>query len=632
MTESGDDQFGPSVPTSRRGLLGLIGAGATGSALAGCLEREPEPETDPVSSQPGSAPASTDQDPIGDPAAPPADRAQAAWETVRETVTRTSDEAANRRIAAYVAIERAVREAAVVVPLYHGLTERYWYDRVQIPAGVVPGAGWYQHTQTAVEGQDKLTIVHPPVGSLDPLDWRGPPSGPLAGVYETLTAVPNGSAGTPEPRSRLLEGYRVADDGRTWRLTLAPDRRFQDGRSLTAADVVYSWRRAVEDDPDLIEPWPAGLGVRADRDDDGNLIPESLTQGIRAADDRTVELRLTDPNPDVLATVAQSAFAVLPAGLVDDTTGYDGAVSQDALAAGEGIGTGPLEFEAVDLSRGVRVTRAEHARESAPRVDRIHWQFETSESAWTKILDGTADLFTLPAFARDATALAVESDDRGRRTGSYGPVDLLAEPVQYRAVPAPTTVYLGANAAGVPPAVRRAIAELLDRAALVELVAGGRVPAGSFTPPGVWPADSHGGRDAYARVLADDPYGRTDRRVTAATDRLAAAGISRETPVSLTLGLYRQPALRRLAERLDGLLADRSIGIELTVEETSALELFDRAEAGNLDLWLAGRRWEQTAVGPGLARLVPTNTNTDRMPDTAAGLPLDWHTELNRPG
>ena len=595
---------------SRRRLLVALGAGAAG--LAGCVtdkQAKQDPET-------GGAPPELEIDAD----LPPADRAQAAWTAAREAKADTQ-EATATRLEASVTIEQAVREAAVVVPLYRDLAERFWRDRVEIPDGVVPGTGWYNHTGTTAPGEE-LTILTGPFFSLDPIEWAGPPTGPLAAVYETLTAVEGRT-----PNQLLAEAER-ADDGLTRRLELRSNVAFHNGRPLRAADVVYSWRRAIEADPELAAPWPRGLGLAVERTSERELVAESLTENLRAVDERTVELRLTEQNPDLLGTIAESDFAVLPEGLVGDVTGYEGRIEQEQLAETGSVGTGPFAIEAVDLDGEIRLRRADQYHGPTPTVERLRWLVREGDAAWTAVLDGRADIFDLPDFAYDRGVLAAETTDRGRRSGTYGPVDLLGEPVRYRAQPTRTTVYLGANAARVSPAVRQAIAELLDREQLIELAGGRRVPAGTVAPPRLWPtASDRDGDGPYRRALATDPYGRGEARRAAARERLRSAGIGPDSSVAYTLTVPESEPLQSIAESLAERL--KELGVELAIESVSTLSITDHGEAGRLELWLAGLWWADTALATELSRLAPENTNTRKMPERADGLYLNWQTELD---
>jgi len=595
---------------TRRQLLGGLGGIVAG--LGGCVTDEQGKRNRNTSSE-RHAGLDVDTD------RPPADRAQAAWAAAHQARADTPAAAATRLEAA-VTIERAVREAAVVLPLYHGLTERFVRDRVDVPSKVVPGTAWDDYAETTAPDEE-LTVLIDPIFSLDPLDWTGPPAGPLAAVYETLTTVDRAGS----PTDQLLAGTNA--DGRlTRRLELESGVRFHDDRPLRAADVVYSWRRAIEADPELAAPWPRGLGLAVEQTDDGGIVPDSLAASLRAVDDRAVELRLTEPNPDLRVTIAESEFAVLPEGLVGDVTGYEGEIEQERLAERGSVGTGPFAIEAADLDRELRLRRAETYRGPEPAVERLRWLFREGEPAWTAILEDRADVFEVPEIAYDRGALAVEQTDRGRRTGTYGPVDLLAEAVRYRARPTRTTVYLGANAAHVPPAVRRAIADVVNRERLLDLAGGRRAAAGTVAPPGLWPTADEG-TDPHRRALSPDPYGRTERRPSAAGDRLAAAGIGPDSPAEYTLAVPDSEPFGRIAERL----ADRleALGVELAIEAVSTIAIAERGEAGRIELWLAGLRWDDAALATELSRLVPENTDTDLPPEDADGLYLNWQTELD---
>ena len=77
-----------------------------------------------------------------------ADKAQEAWE---RAVNNPLPEDESLRQEAYVEMEEAVRDDAVLVPLYHGFTERFWYDYVDVPATGALGAHWQQYNTTTVE-------------------------------------------------------------------------------------------------------------------------------------------------------------------------------------------------------------------------------------------------------------------------------------------------------------------------------------------------------------------------------------------------------------------------------------------------------------------------------------------------
>ncbi len=91
----------------------------------------------------------------------------------------------------------------------------------------------------------------------------------------------------------LAEGYAVSDDGLTYTITLKPDLKFSDGSPLTAEDVVYGYERSVE----LKNPRLQLLGP---------------VKTFTAKDDRTVEITLEKPFPNLLIGLADHGFSVFP--------------------------------------------------------------------------------------------------------------------------------------------------------------------------------------------------------------------------------------------------------------------------------------------------------------------------------
>jgi len=169
-----------------------------------------------------------------------ADQAQEAWERVQENPQPT-DEADQIRTEAYIDIEDGVRQDMVLLPLYHGLAERFWYDYVDVPKIGALGRHHQKHTDTVVENDTELSLINSTFATLDPVASTDTASAEVINqMYETLTHYPNGVA---ELENQLIEGFDTSDGGSTYQFTLRDDVTFHDGSDLTADDVVYSFRR-----------------------------------------------------------------------------------------------------------------------------------------------------------------------------------------------------------------------------------------------------------------------------------------------------------------------------------------------------------------------------------------------------
>jgi peptide/nickel transport system substrate-binding protein len=165
-------------------------------------------------------------------------------------------------------------------------------------------------------------------------------------VYDTLYAVD----GQLRPQPQMAEGYTVSDDSRVWRIRLREGLRFHDGEPVRAQDCAASLAR-----------W-------SKRDPFGQLLAPSV-EAWRAADDRTLEIRLTRPFPlllDALAKPDANVAFIMPERLA----------KTDANAqVSEVVGSGPYRFlkdEFVSGSRGSRVVYAKFDG-YVPRQEPANW-------------------------------------------------------------------------------------------------------------------------------------------------------------------------------------------------------------------------------------------------------------------
>jgi oligopeptide transport system substrate-binding protein len=106
----------------------------------------------------------------------------------------------------------------------------------------------------------------------------------------------------------LAEGFTVRD-GTVFTFTLRANARFHDGRAVTAQDVVYSWERAAapETGSHTVTTYLGDIvGVKERRSGQADYI-----SGLRAVDERTLEVTIDQPKPYFLAKLTYpTAFVV----------------------------------------------------------------------------------------------------------------------------------------------------------------------------------------------------------------------------------------------------------------------------------------------------------------------------------
>lgn len=162
-------------------------------------------------------------------------------------------------------------------------------------------------------------------------------------VYDTLYAV----NGAQEPQPQMAEGHTVSDDRRVWRIRLREGLRFHDGEPVRAQDCAASLAR-----------W-------AKRDPFGQLLGK-VVERWGAADDRTVEIRLTRPFPMLLDAIAKPDANV--AFIMPERLAKTDANTQIA----EVIGSGPFRFRPGEFVSGSRVVY-EKFDSYVPRSEAADW-------------------------------------------------------------------------------------------------------------------------------------------------------------------------------------------------------------------------------------------------------------------
>lgn len=130
-------------------------------------------------------------------------------------------------------------------------------------------------------------------------------------VMKNLFKAPLEDNGSGPYAFALAEAYHVSEDGKTWTITLRPELRWSNGSPLTAQDFLYTIERhltasegsVLAEHLKSIDNAPAYLQGK---------IRDFAEVGVKALDARTVEIRLSAPNPLFLHIMAGPALAPLP--------------------------------------------------------------------------------------------------------------------------------------------------------------------------------------------------------------------------------------------------------------------------------------------------------------------------------
>src|SRR5215203_7054542 len=115
------------------------------------------------------------------------------------------------------------------------------------------------------------------------------------------------------PVDYAAESFETSDDGKTVTFTLRDDLKWTNGDPVTAGDFEYSWKRTIS--PELgadyayqfygIEGAQEYNGCDPKKDDCAALKDKV---GVKAVDDKTLQVTLTTPQPWFLQQVAHHSF------------------------------------------------------------------------------------------------------------------------------------------------------------------------------------------------------------------------------------------------------------------------------------------------------------------------------------
>ncbi len=117
-----------------------------------------------------------------------------------------------------------------------------------------------------------------------------------------------------EPVPELAQRIEISSDGLRYRFTLADGARFADGREITADDVVFSLKRALDPQTEAeVGLALAGPSYLNDIAGASAFIRGESTElpGLRAIDPRTLEIELEEPKASFLMKLASAPGAVV---------------------------------------------------------------------------------------------------------------------------------------------------------------------------------------------------------------------------------------------------------------------------------------------------------------------------------
>ena len=352
--------------------------------------------------------------------------------------------------------------------------------------------------------------------------------------------------GNPVPG--VAESYDVNADYTQYTFHLR-DAKWSNGDPVKASDFVYSWERAV--DPKTASNYSYFLGLAGVKNADDIVAgKQPITNlGVKAIDDKTLEVDLSKPVPYFVRMTAHPTLFPVPQAVVEK-------FGQDWTKPANIVGNGA--YTLAENSPGERVT----LKRNKNYWDDAHTVLETvnfltindENQGLTRYLAGEVDWTDAPA-GQYPTLLQQHPDE------AHSPAFLC-------------TYYFDINMTASQPVealkdvrVREAISLAIDRDVIVNnILQGGQKAAYVFTPPataGFQSPDldiakmSQADRDAKAKQL------------------MADAGYGPDKPVSFTYIYNTSVAHQQIATVVSQMLKEK-LGINMTLQDMEFATLLDK--------------------------------------------------------
>jgi oligopeptide transport system substrate-binding protein len=367
-------------------------------------------------------------------------------------------------------------------------------------------------------------------------------------LFEGLTVLDERST---RPLPAAAESWEVSADGLVWTFRLRAGLQWSNGDPLTADDFVQSWRRILSPAFAAENAWYL-FALKQAEAFNAKTITDPAAVGFKATDARTLVLTLERPTPYLPALVSMPAwFPVNPRALAP----FDGMTKRSTAWTRPGALVSNGAFTLAEWQPNARIVLQKNPRHREAAQNRLE----------------------LVVFFPTENPDVEERDFRaGQLHATFNlPVTKVAawraqNPAQLRIDPTLQVNFLRFNTARPPlndPRVRRALALVIDRAALAKSVLqGSREPATALTPPGT------GGYVARAAA-------RTD--VAEAKALLAAAGYpeGRGLPV-IELQARNDEIMPRIAEALQAMW-QRDLGFRTAVVQLEQKTWVQNQQSGN---------------------------------------------------
>lgn len=416
----------------------------------------------------------------------------------------------------------------------------YSAHAVDVPAGV-----------QLAEQQSIVINNGTEVASLDPHKVEGiPESNIILNLLEGLVSTDANGHVVPAAAAQWEN-----QDFKTWTFHLRPDAVWSDGSPVTAQDFVYSWQRLA--DPKTGSPYASYLQYAKIENIDDILIGKKSPQtlGIKAIDDKTLQVSLSEPVPYFISMLSHTSLKPVKRSVVEK-------FGDKWTLPANYVGNGAYRLNEWVVNERIVLERSpSYWNNKKTIIDKATFLPITSEvSDVNRFRSGEIDI-----------------------TNSAIPPNLFAKmkkeiPEQLHVNPYLCTFYYEINNQRAPftdPRVRAAVKLTLDRDIIANKIMGqGQIPAYSFTP-----TFTEG-----AKFTAPEwAVWSQEQRNTEAKKLLAEAGFNAANPLKFTL-LYNTSDQNKQQAIAAASMWKKNLGADVTLRNQEWKTSLESRHQGQYDV------------------------------------------------
>ena len=392
--------------------------------------------------------------------------------------------------------------------------------------------------------------------SLDPHKIEGVPEANLArDQFEGLVNIDlNGDI-----RPGVAESWEH-DDARVWRFNLRKDAKWSNGDPVTAHDFVYSWKRLVN--PETASPYASYLQyahiINVDEIVSGTADPETL--GVKALDDHTFEVTLSEPIPYLDKLVGHTSVVPVHQATVEK---YGNQWTQPKTF----VSNGAYKLKTWVVNERIVLERNDQ-----------YWDNDAS----------VIDEVTFLAISSEVTDVNRYRSGEVDMTNNAIPTDLFPRlkrdiPDEVKVSPSLCTYYYEVNNERAPfddPRVRTAVKLAMDRDIIADKVMGqGQTAAYGFTPPST----------VDMEAIQPEWFSQWTQkeRNAKAIELLEEAGFNKRNPLTFTL-LYNTSESHKKVAIAAASILKQNAGINVKLENQEWKTFLDSRHQGTYEVARAG--------------------------------------------